>query len=143
MNFVYFLFACSLTSFVRSWRLLRSRFAALRSCISLRSIQSLGRRLSIKKPNCLHYHFLQFARTIAFSISLVPLLFPIRLSNRFVPKNFSIKLCWYPHAKKLLQKCAKCVGTPISYTTLYAIAMQVLLTAFSGQQDSCKNVSVF
>ena len=52
-----------LTHFVRSLR-----FAALRSCISLHSIQSLGRRLSIKKPNCLHYHFLQFAHTIAISI---------------------------------------------------------------------------
>ena len=117
IHFVRSLLACSLTSFVRSWRSLRSRFTALQSCISLRSIQSLRRRLSIKKPSCLHYHFLQFARTITFSISPVPSLFPIRLSNRFVPKNFSIKLCWYPHAKKFLQKCAKCAGTPMSYTT--------------------------
>ena len=111
------LLACSLTSFVRS------HFAALRSCILLRSIQSLGWRLSIKKPNCLHYHFLQFAHTIAMSIlpeegahfgSLrlsnhlyhhififacaiaCTITFSIRLCNLFVPKNFSIKLSSVP-----------------------------------------------
>ena len=67
----------------------------------------------LKSPIACTITFLQFARTIAFSISLVPSLFPIRLSNRFVPKNVSIKLCWYPHAKKLFQKCAKCAGTPM------------------------------
>ena len=97
----------SLTHFVRSLRSLIARFThslrsfAQRSLASHSSIRlvlrpaslhfaslytTLGRELSFGIPILMFTHFFKFVQ------SLVPSLFQIRLCNRFVPKNFSIKL---------------------------------------------------